>query len=359
MPKAVEAVELDAMKHNQPRLVGVVCALLVAAALWLWFSAGAPRERHSPQAAARSETPVSVETRAVPSERAVPRAEADAAADSAPEPFAAKCGLSALASAEACVKDATPERGLEIFECLAALDLTSVGPTELAQWMCESDAGFYGVSRVVNECVCRRSPREAAPFLADLQRGCARFRETGLLTGTVAEAMSRSAAWHGEFVREFLQLDLVPEDGSQAYIQIAEQLIESGDQIVRAKLADIGRGMMGGDDGQLHRAALISLVTLPSDVERFEFLRSIVTTPSARGNELGNLLGEFLTSPNCWPSGEAAEALDLLSLALQDKRFARGVAAQLHGKEERGFPEREQPEWQRILDHARAIRGDG
>lgn len=275
-----------------------------------------------------------------------------------PEPLAARSGPSALASADACVKDATPERALEILECLSGVDLTSVSPAELAQWMCGSDAGFYGISRVVNECVCQRSPREAAPFLADLQRGCAKFRETGLLTGAVAEAMSRSAAWHGEFVREFLQLDLVPEDGSHAFIQIAEQLIESGDEIVRAKVADIGRGLMGGDDGQLHRAALISVVRLSSDVERFEYLRSIVTTPSAGGNDLGNLLGEFLTSPNCWPSGEAAEALDLLSLALQDKRFARGVAAQLHGKEEREFPEREQPEWQRILAHARAIRGD-
>ncbi len=246
-------------------------------------------------------------------------------------PSSAGATTELLHAIDSCVAGAAPADFERVEECLRGLELERLSADDLAQWTCASTESFFAISRVMNARVKRMAPRSAPAFLQQFQSRCSKYRETGILTGAIAEARAASEVWYSEFLAEFMALDLTPDDGNEALIQLAEVLIEFGDAELRAKLEDVGRGFHGGDARQMHRAALIAVVTARDPVQKFKYLESVVTSPRSAGDDLGNLLGAFLHSSDCWPDGDARPALSLLLLVLQDPRFASGAAAQLKG----------------------------
>jgi hypothetical protein len=311
-----------------------VAFAVVAVVAWRW-SYDAPRgeertDEFAGRAAAgdRGPTPREVEIEA-PTERRAASEPMPERPPPVPEPSSADETAELLRAIDECVAGAVPADFERVEECLGRLELERLSPDALAQWVCASPESFFAISRVMNTRVKRLAPRSAPSFLQQFQSRCTKYRETGILTGAIAQARAASEVWYSEFLAEFAALDLTPDDGNEALIQLAEVLIEFGDAGVRAKLEDVGRGLHGGDARQLHRAALICVVTARDPARKFAYLESVVTSPSSSGDDLGNLLGAFLSSSDCWPGGDARPALSLLLLVLQDPRFSSGAAAQL------------------------------
>jgi hypothetical protein len=246
-----------------------------------------------------------------------------------PAPSSTDENADLLRALDECVAGAVPADAERVDVCLQELELERLSADDLALWTCASPEGFFAISRVMNARVKRLAPRSAPSFLQRFQSLCSKYRETGLLTGAISDARAVSEVWYSEFLAEFVTLDLTPDDGNEALIQLAEVLIEFGHAELRAKLEDVGRGLHGGDSRQMHRAALIAVVTTRDSVRKLEYLESVVASPSSEGHALGDLFGAFLRGSDCWPRGDARPALSLLLLVLQDPRFAAGAAAQL------------------------------
>lgn len=260
-----------------------------------------------------------------------------------------------FAQAEVCLASLSVEGVHSVAACLASISLDVIRCEALADWACKTEVGLQSVSLLASARISRLPAVEVVSFVEGFQDACQRFRETGLSLSALDSGRNISEAWYRDVAATIDEATLVPTSGSESTIQLCESFIESGDSRIEALIQDLGRGLLGGTERQIHRAALIAAVSSESPEERLDYLQSVLTSSTTAPRLLGGLIGHMTTDGSCIVDGDGSRAAWLLRAALSDPHMGPGVAAQIYDKSESPPPGFVASEWSAILNHARML----
>lgn len=260
-----------------------------------------------------------------------------------------------MAQAEHCLASMPSEGVAAVVACLASIPLDLVSCRALANWACETEMELQSVSLLASARISRLPAVEVVAFVEGFQDGCQRFRETGLTLSALTSGRNISEEWYREVAATIDEAHLIAPSGSESTIQLSESFIESGDSRIEALIQDLGRGLLGGTERQVHRAALIATVHSKSPEGRVDYLQSVLTSSTTAPRLLGGLIGHMTTDGSCIVNGDGSRAAWLLRAALSDPHMGPGVAAQIYDKSESPPPGFVASEWSAILNHARML----
>lgn len=230
------------------------------------------------------------------------RTRADSSASAVPAGDLA-AGAQLLRRAEACLRPELADAEtiapdlMPIWRCLQDLDWSRVAPADLATWLCASRRPLLQASLVIGSTLYARPPKDALAFLAEYSPACLEVRETGLQIMAVEAIQLVDPGWVLELERSMTSEALFTGRSSEQGIKLAELFIRNGNTALATILENGGRGEYGGSDGEISRAARVSLFLTSTgqwDPDRsdraWEYADSLVscrTTPSIVGNVLG------------------------------------------------------------------------
>ena len=246
-------------------------------------------------------------------------------------------GEEILKQAEACLR---PDLGIvkeaerrAIWACLQPLDWSGVTAPELAGWICATTPHLTQSALVIGAALHAREPDIALSYLSQFDPPCLQVRESGLQIMAVEIISLGDPAWVEELGDSMAGETLFTGQSSEQGLLLAEFFIRRGNDRIATVLEKGGRGEYGGSNGEIDRAAAVSLFvtsTMQRDPDRAakawsyaeSLLHSPTTTPAT-----GNILATFLPNKQTWPDGDSVPALSTLSLALDDPELRFPAAA--------------------------------
>ena len=308
-------------------LVGVI--VLAAGTAWLAGTARNP-EHARPDAAP--------DGRAPEAETASPHREPALAAD-APGDRRTRAGSPASAPAPsvaappkyrepawaACLDAVDPDA---VRACLASHLDAHPDPAEIARFLC-SDARHAELHlTLVSEALTRIAAPEAMTWIGQLEVGCRRYLEWGLLEAALTIREQRDPEWFLAFRQTLTPERLFATEAGEAGILITTLFLKKGDLEVRSWMESGARGEWGGTAEQIDRAIAVSLRAQTPGDETLAHLRSVIGSSGVPGGgSTGSTFVHALLDARAWPEGHSAGALETLTSLLYDDRFQESAAA--------------------------------
>ena len=324
---------------------------------------GLEPEQHQASASGSSVDPSEAPQLPHRAEVEIPLPDRETPADSAATPGA---GEETLEQAEACLR---PDLGLvqeaerkAIWACLQPLDWSGVTAPELAGWLCATTPHLTQSALVVGAALHAREPDIALSYLSQFDPACRQVRETGLQIMAVEIISLGDPAWVEELGESMTPETLFTGQSSEQGLLLAEFFIRRGNDRLATVLEKGGRGEYGGSDGELYRAAAMSLFlssSMQGDPDcaakarsyAESLLRSSTTSPST-----GSMLASVLSNKQTWPEGDSVPALRALSLVLDDPGFRFPAAATLwNGQTAEGPPGCDEVLWKEIYAKVQVV----
>jgi len=222
-----------------------------------------------------------------------------------------------------------------IWECLHGLDWSDVPAEDLAAWLCATKPPMQQAGLVNAAALHAREPQAALAYLSAFDPECLEFRESSLQLVAVEWVDRFDPIWVEQLGRSMTAETLFTGETSEQGLLLAEFFLRRGDGRLQTVLEQGGRGEHGGSDGEMNRAAAVTLFvssTLRGDRFGADYARayaeSLVHSPTAPAST-GSALAAFLSSKQTWQGGDSKAALRTLSLALDDPGFGPSAAAVL------------------------------
>jgi hypothetical protein len=222
-----------------------------------------------------------------------------------------------------------------VWRCLQRLDWVQVEAEDLAVWVCSKQRPFWLNGLVGASAWHARSGNRALEYLARFKPQCLNIAESPYQIMLIELIDRVDPRWVGLLSRSFSAEALFTPGASDQCILLAEFFLRRGDPFVTALLEEGGRGLLGGDEDQMCRAAAVCLYahsTMRAEAgstggfdegasgRAYHYAESLVTSPSTPPLT-ASTLGQFLTSRQTWPGGDSKPALRLLLEAIEDPRF--------------------------------------